>query len=1592
MSRLSRVGSETPVYFPSIVSGSGDEEQRYTPIPPQKSKHHHHHAKKHPHGADSRILLEPLRPLTGGSSGSSSSRSSIGLSSEQVGLDAGSLDRKLRDLERRLEFYRQLASLKLRLVVSTEESLLQTIDAVLQSCAAALDADLVVLYSINDAAQILNVTSCSKAGIVGFQVPLEKFAMDMLLCGDGQQQQSELSASSMENASNEPVYLANLQSRASYDPLCDVDSVAGVKTSSVLAGTIVAETGKPIFVVEARSARETHRFSNSMFCAALATLENIVYHYDLQQVLTKTLESSASLNEFLQDAILQPAVALKSKKEATTAPKESSELTPPPRLASSPSGSRIESLRPDIEIEELLAETAPDLAKLVDHLRTLSNSDAVCLLEFNLVKESCVAIANASAASSDELFDAANLNASPATATTDTSDNETTPMGAPVLPLFQRLLECIRKVQPLDVSGDAELRSLVRGEETFQTLVFVPIPSTSTACAVHAGILLLSSREHHTYDLRSLRPFMAALALAVVMKRKSDDMHTSTMQKLKLIHLYNSQFEIETINDPSTLVNVICEIGCQTFNTNRVTLYVADPIKSELWSLSTLGSVNGLRIPYGKGIAGTVASTKETLIVRNAYDDPRFDRSFDIKFGFKTDSLITFPVVDKNGETLGVVQAINTQQFLDPNAHPLITRFDERVLNVFNHMVSHALQVNSSLIMFAKVQADYWANRVVLDIKDDEDSTVKNDVASVHSLLDSSGFDEAKRVPRNKWSTFAYACWVLGKFLIAGYRKHRENSNNNCMKRDHSGKWAVDDSIVGKETSECAAIRRRSRKASVIRAGRASSLINRWHRLTLSPSVDDDEMLDDYFNPLTKSLEELKQYSYKIFEGLMLVTTFRIEEPVLRCFIDTLVSKYRPVAYHSFYHGFDVAMNAYCLIRKTSVISVIKEFEALSLIIAALGHDADHPGNDNQFEIDSSSPLALCYNDISVLENHHASTTFSVLKLLMLYYVLSRALCSGELQYLEGSERERQGLSAHGDHMKHHSRLISDLSVVRDVSGFEQVTDGRQLMLNMIIHGADLSSVAHPLHITIKWVELVCQEFTDQAKKSEAIGIFVPPHLVNLDDEVGRSRLQVNFIDYLVAPLWNTIATILPGVRPTVEYLRQNRDYFFENAGQMSARRATSMPTNKQHSKALAVRTEQANAARRSTDARFHVRVLLLQKRSEKESPWNERSLPHSAALASSVRCAPTTAAPRSHQAIGGTRPQCESHGDVVSAIKTETHDEHVVVHASEPQRQRSAGSIVSVSSRSSNQEEDAHAQLDVHEEESAKDDDATMWRTAQAIGRLFKRTKLAHETFAEFAHSLQAIGAECRVAEPFYVTAFIAGIGDEFTAALLRLVNPKSLLSAAEEAARLRDTDGAEKAKRSRETRHQRERARKKRKMEHVTLAVVVPEQSPPRDVKPRKMKRVVVPTAMKLEGKPAKTAQPKTQAPAHQATTTPCLSSKNAPQAALTKTKNGSSAYTRPAPHSTMSGKGNVYATPAPTTSAPTSHCSGGSEKRKDDSAYAAYAPPAPRSFAPNYYNNDGKGDNNTGSKVNDDEHSNKNGSGSDHGSKVNVQTPST
>ncbi|CAM9331031.1 unnamed protein product, partial [Heterosigma akashiwo] len=49
----------------------------------------------------------------------------------------------------------------------------------------------------------------------------------------------------------------------------------------------------------------------------------------------------------------------------------------------------------------------------------------------------------------------------------------------------------------------------------------------------------------------------------------------------------------------------------------------------------------------------------------------------------------------------------------------------------------------------------------------------------------------------------------------------------------------------------------------------------------------------------------------------------------------------------------------------------------LALLLAAAFHDYRHPGLNNACLVAARAPLALTYNDQSVLENFHAAQAFS---------------------------------------------------------------------------------------------------------------------------------------------------------------------------------------------------------------------------------------------------------------------------------------------------------------------------------------------------------------------------------------------------------------------------------------------------------------------------------------------------------------------------------------------------------------------------------------------------------------------------------------
>lgn len=102
----------------------------------------------------------------------------------------------------------------------------------------------------------------------------------------------------------------------------------------------------------------------------------------------------------------------------------------------------------------------------------------------------------------------------------------------------------------------------------------------------------------------------------------------------------------------------IIESTCEVLNCDRATLFFVDAEANEIICVVGKGADN-IRLPIGKGIAGSVAGTGETVNIPDAYLDNRFDQSFDKVTGYRTKSILCGVVRDPEGDAVAVLQCIN---------------------------------------------------------------------------------------------------------------------------------------------------------------------------------------------------------------------------------------------------------------------------------------------------------------------------------------------------------------------------------------------------------------------------------------------------------------------------------------------------------------------------------------------------------------------------------------------------------------------------------------------------------------------------------------------------------------------------------------------------------------------------------------------------------------------------------------------------------------------------------------------------------------------------------------------------------------------
>jgi adenylate cyclase len=161
---------------------------------------------------------------------------------------------------------------------------------------------------------------------------------------------------------------------------------------------------------------------------------------------------------------------------------------------------------------------------------------------------------------------------------------------------------------------------------------------------------------------------------------------TATLQRRlrELSGMIDVARSIISVLDLDSLFTQIMQLSKDVMSAEASSLLVADAGTRTLRFLVATGAagkaIAGGTIQFGQGIAGYVAETGESVLIPDAYQDPRFDPSYDRRSGFRTRSILTVPLRTAEG-IVGVLQVMNK---IGQDA------FDQHDLDLFQSFASMA--------------------------------------------------------------------------------------------------------------------------------------------------------------------------------------------------------------------------------------------------------------------------------------------------------------------------------------------------------------------------------------------------------------------------------------------------------------------------------------------------------------------------------------------------------------------------------------------------------------------------------------------------------------------------------------------------------------------------------------------------------------------------------------------------------------------------------------------------------------------------------------------------------------------------------------
>eukprot|EP00999_Lentomonas_sp_LEN2_P000408 NODE_140_length_2141_cov_73.474181_g117_i0.p1 GENE.NODE_140_length_2141_cov_73.474181_g117_i0~~NODE_140_length_2141_cov_73.474181_g117_i0.p1 ORF type:complete len:647 (+),score=134.06 NODE_140_length_2141_cov_73.474181_g117_i0:101-2041(+) len=267
---------------------------------------------------------------------------------------------------------------------------------------------------------------------------------------------------------------------------------------------------------------------------------------------------------------------------------------------------------------------------------------------------------------------------------------------------------------------------------------------------------------------------------------------------------------------------------------------------------------------------------------------------------------------------------------------------------------------------------------------------------------------------------------------------------------------------------------------------------------------------------------------------------FKLKDDVIIHFLQALESGYHPNPYHNATHAADVLQITHYIISPGGMAESIKmtHEDRLAGLLSAAIHDYDHPGFNNNFHCRTGAYLATLYNDRSVLENHHLAQVFDLMKTDK-YNVLG-TLSYDSYKDVRDTMTEMVLSTDMGNHAKIFQQFRKRLS---DEPEWTKKEDQR-LALSIAIKMADISNCGRPEALYQKWAQMIADEFYNQGDVEQKLNYAISPFMDRRKHDADFPKGQISFMNYIVIPLFEAGAQLLPKMEFTVDKINQNKEYW----------------------------------------------------------------------------------------------------------------------------------------------------------------------------------------------------------------------------------------------------------------------------------------------------------------------------------------------------------------------------------------------------------------------------------------------------------------